>query len=189
MKALITLALTGLLFSAIYGQENQTRATGYFSGYVGGGLLADDGGLILGYGISGGYQWNKYLGMGVGLTGNLGLNYFFSGFNGVSLQYRIKPGQRWNLALDYGFILNHFQGNDVLYWEYIPDWYSFFKIHLGWKPKNGFNIGLGFVGLPKVNYEECNNYDSPPGSCEPINIKTRRWNSSGVFLSLGYNWN
>ncbi len=189
MKTLTTLLLSIFLISTIYSQENKHEGNAYVSGYVGGGLLANDGGIIMELGISGGYQWNKYLGIGGSFTGSGSIDYFYAGFNGLSLQYRFKPKSNWSIALDYGYVLGHSQGNDAVYWEYIRDWDPFFKIHLGWEPRDGFTLGLGFVGLPSVEYEECINYDSDPDNCEPIFISEKQWSASGIYLSLGYTWN
>lgn len=189
MKTLTTILLTIFLCISVKGQNNPDFRGTYFSFYVGAGPALDDGAILFGYSLNGGYQWNKFVGVGGSWTGHLSMEYFFAGFNGLSAQYRIKPSEKWSVALDYGYVLTHSHGNDVVYWEYIPDWYPFFKFHIGWKPKEKFTLGLSFTGLPLVNYEECNNYDAPPDNCEPVYIHKYEWIPSGVMLTFGFSLN
>lgn len=183
MKSYIIIIITFLAINASWAQSTPFEQGAYFNFHGGGGPLANDGGFILGYHLNGGYQWSPYVGIGAGIGAYIGVDYFISGFTGISMQYRIRPSEKWIASLDYGLILNHEQGNDIIYWEYIPDLYPFVKAHLARKVSNRLTLGLAFAGLPKVKYEECNT--SSGGNCTSFYTNTYKWSPAGFLLTLG----
>lgn len=185
MKTLTTFLFTVFLFTLAHAQEKRALPGGYFSGYFGAGPLTI-GGFTTGTAIGGGYQWNKWLGVGGSLSAQLGATTSTSSsFSGLSLQYRARPARRLVLSLDYGYIFNHRMSSDVEKLEYIPGWYPFFKIFTGWKVGSVFTLGAGFTGLPQVKHTGCNFIDP----AIPCTTNVEEWRTSGVLFTLGLNFN
>ena len=189
MKTLATFLVAISLFTTAQAQTNLDLPGGYFDTFAGAGPLADDGGILFGINLSGGYQRSKWLGVGGSLGSHLAIDYFASNFGGFSLQYRIRPVERIVVSFDYGYIFRHSHGTDTFVSEYIPEWNPFFKFHAGWKAGSLFTLGLGFVGLPQVRYEECLGFDSTTNTCAPVFINKEIWPTSGVLLTIGLNFN
>lgn len=186
---MITPLFAILLFTTAQAQDNPNLPGGYFATYTGAGPLADDGGILFGINLSGGYQRSKWLGFGGSLGAHLGIENFSSSFSGFSLQYRIRPVKRLVFSFDYGYIFRHSHSTDASVSEYIAEWNPFFKFHAGWKAGSLFTLGLGFVGLPQVRYKECVSFDSTTNTCAPVFISKEIWPTSGVLFTLGLNFN
>lgn len=185
-KHLIIPLLLFTLSNAFIAQTNEEPGGSYFSLDAGLGPTIDDGGILFSANLSVGYQWSEWLGTGGSLGGHLGMEYSTSSFSGLSVQYRILPARRMSVAIDYGYIFRHSHTTDAYVSEYIPDWYPFFKVHVGWRIGEKSTLGLRFVGLPEVRYEECIDIDSTTGICSPVYVSKELWPTSGFLLTFGW---
>jgi hypothetical protein len=187
MKTTVLIFFFILSFAPAEAQSYLKTPGGYFSGHVGIGPYNE--GLILGTWAGGGYQFNKWAGLGASLTSQVGAGYFSSGFTGLSLQYRVRPTARFAGSFDFGYILRHRQGTDSnCDIRYIPGRYAFYKIQAGWKLGSLFTLGICASGLPEVKHEIWF-LDDITGACSVIRERTYEWTTSGVMLTLGLNLN
>ena len=193
MKTLLTILLSIFLITSIQSQSKEGVSGFYLSGHFGPGIDPSFQAAYAEFNLSAGWQWNRFLGLGLSLGNYNGIGLDYSvGFSGAALQYRVRPFKKWTIKLDYGYLLkyNYPSADGYTVYEYIPDRYTYFSCHLLWKPKKSFTLGLGFTGLPKVKFKECDYYYvNSIDDCSDWYERTYKWSPAGFMLTLGLSLN
>lgn len=149
------------------------------------GKVINDGDFYLGIRMNAGYQFSRMIGIGASISSHMATEEFGSSFSGLSLQYRIRPFDRWKLTMDYGYVLNYRRGTDGYLSEFIRGTYPFFSVHGGWQAGKILTVGIRFTGLPKIKNMECYEVDDFTGECLELITAAYLWPVSGVLLTCG----